>query len=196
MSIVFGCPPTKSSPKISKFQNRPKRARYRIPARKLHGLPGTGPNITLEEFSRHDIAGASPERRPPPAAPPRKNAHGAKATLGRNIAHRLATHVASPCAHHSTTGQQGAQPAANLHRNMAPSKIGQRLARSGATSTDVTLDQRPSIVRTTRDGVAHEARRFASGAHVKRAHVRARRGAVACGGGGRPKSKTLLMISI
>ncbi|KZV51199.1 hypothetical protein F511_08701 [Dorcoceras hygrometricum] len=44
-------------PKISKFQNRPKRARYRIPARKLHGLPGTGPNQTLEEFSRHYIVG-------------------------------------------------------------------------------------------------------------------------------------------
>ncbi|KZV06711.1 hypothetical protein F511_45807 [Dorcoceras hygrometricum] len=33
-------------------------------ARKLHGLPGIGPNQTLEEISRHDIAGASPERRP------------------------------------------------------------------------------------------------------------------------------------
>ncbi|KZV21999.1 hypothetical protein F511_40403 [Dorcoceras hygrometricum] len=38
-------------------------------ARKLHGLPGTGPNQTLEEFNRHDIAGASSERRPPAAAP-------------------------------------------------------------------------------------------------------------------------------
>ncbi|KZV55464.1 hypothetical protein F511_31064 [Dorcoceras hygrometricum] len=48
-----------SCPKFSKFQNRPKRVRYRIAARKLHGLPGTGPNKTLEGISRHDIAGAS-----------------------------------------------------------------------------------------------------------------------------------------
>ncbi|KZV45908.1 hypothetical protein F511_27692 [Dorcoceras hygrometricum] len=140
-------PPTKSSPKFLKFQNRPTRARYRIPARKLHGLLGTGPNQTLEEISRHDIARASPERRPPAAAPPRKIARGTKATLGRSIAHRLASHVASPCAHHSTTAQQGAQPAADLHRDAAPREVQQRpaiMAQSRGQRAPVMRDKRAS----------------------------------------------------
>ncbi|KZV56841.1 hypothetical protein F511_21406 [Dorcoceras hygrometricum] len=50
-----------------------KRARHRIPARKLHGLPGAGPNQTLEEF-RPAFTTSSETRRSGgrPAAPPRK----------------------------------------------------------------------------------------------------------------------------
>ncbi|KZV26251.1 hypothetical protein F511_19827 [Dorcoceras hygrometricum] len=94
-------------PKILKFQNRPKRARHRISARKLHGLPETGPNQTLEEISRHDIVGASPERRPAAAPPPRKTRGGSArrrtqtapshhATSAREVAHHVqpASHAA------------------------------------------------------------------------------------------------------
>ncbi|KZV37017.1 hypothetical protein F511_26692 [Dorcoceras hygrometricum] len=81
--------PTDHGPKILKFQNRSKRARYHIPARKLQGLPGTGPNQTLEEISRHDIAGASPERRPAAAAPHEKS--------HRSRARRRAKRDALPC---------------------------------------------------------------------------------------------------
>ncbi|KZV29268.1 hypothetical protein F511_35500 [Dorcoceras hygrometricum] len=42
--------------------SNPRGARHRIPARKLHGLPGTGPNQTLEEF--RPAVTTSPERRP------------------------------------------------------------------------------------------------------------------------------------
>ncbi|KZV33224.1 hypothetical protein F511_44267 [Dorcoceras hygrometricum] len=119
ISTVFGCPPTKSSPKISKFQNRPKRARYRIPARKLHGLPGTGPNQTLEEFSRHDIAGASPERRPTGGGATRKIARQPRETSrqARRTAARNSSHVARPVAAQISRPSQ--KPAPDQQRNAA-----------------------------------------------------------------------------
>ncbi|KZV25807.1 isoflavone 3'-hydroxylase-like [Dorcoceras hygrometricum] len=72
-------------PKNLKFHNRSKRARHRKSARKLHGLPGTGPNQTLERIqpSRHDIFGSSPEHRRsggrPAAAPPPRRTRGGNA---------------------------------------------------------------------------------------------------------------------
>ncbi|KZV17065.1 hypothetical protein F511_02981 [Dorcoceras hygrometricum] len=130
ISTVFGCPPTKSSPKISKFQNRPKRARYRIPARKLHGLPGTGPNKTLEEISRHDIAGASPERRPPAVAPPRKNLAAACAP---HRAQRRAP-IARPARIVTQPAPSKRRPAASLRQAMARSSERSGATLGGATS--------------------------------------------------------------
>ncbi|KZV34092.1 hypothetical protein F511_05774 [Dorcoceras hygrometricum] len=65
----------------------------RIPARKLHGLPGTGPNQTLEGVSRHDIAGASPERWPLPT----NFACGSRAIVAPSAAHGR-RNIARSCA--------------------------------------------------------------------------------------------------
>ncbi|KZV17457.1 auxin transporter-like protein 5 [Dorcoceras hygrometricum] len=113
-------------PKILKFQNRPKRARYRIPARKLHGLPETGPNQTLEEFSRHDIAGAA--------------AAGGAATT-KNLA--AAAHNALPSTTHGRAQRRApiVQPAPSKRRPAAPLRpaMARNIEWSGATTGGAIL---------------------------------------------------------
>ncbi|KZV20359.1 hypothetical protein F511_16427 [Dorcoceras hygrometricum] len=72
------------SPKTQNFKIDQNRARHRIPARKLHGLPGTGPNQTLEEF--RPAVTTSPEHRRSGGGAVTKIARNAWRTLDRNIA--------------------------------------------------------------------------------------------------------------
>ncbi|KZV32181.1 hypothetical protein F511_17006 [Dorcoceras hygrometricum] len=136
-------------PKISKFQNRPKRVRYRIPARKLHGLPGTGPKKTLEEVSRHEIAGASPERRPAAAPPPRKISRRQRTTPRqalRTVARNNAPQQRGACA-------TSAQEAVNQHATVRL-PVRENLQFTAARRTK----QRPTL-RPRRPTSAHASRR-------------------------------------
>ncbi|KZV39175.1 hypothetical protein F511_25746 [Dorcoceras hygrometricum] len=91
------------------------------------GLPGTGPNITLEEFSRHDIAGASSDggrrRRPPPQN------HTATA------AQRRAKRDARPRAQQVSAGQWLLQPVAQSCAKQRP---------ASATRRATSVAQRPA----------------------------------------------------
>ncbi|KZV53126.1 serine/threonine-protein kinase sepA-like [Dorcoceras hygrometricum] len=105
-----------------------------------HG-PGSnprGPNKTLEEISRHDIAGALPERRPAGGGATRKIARQPRTTSrqARRTAAPTAALSAQPSSHHHrpaccSSGRDVAQPvritspikraaAAGLHRETTP----------------------------------------------------------------------------
>ncbi|KZV17397.1 hypothetical protein F511_43466 [Dorcoceras hygrometricum] len=170
-------------PKISKFQNRPKRARYRIPARKLHGLLGTGPNQTLEEISRHDITEASPERRTPPAPPPRKiswrHAHNAapSATHGRAQRHapsdhRAPSHAAQQAGHRALDFTASARIWQLPHATSGAQQAGHHRANCAASGRDSCATRRPTLAT---DCAGHGQRsRAMRGQHagVSRAHAR------------------------
>ncbi|KZV24186.1 ankyrin-3 [Dorcoceras hygrometricum] len=115
--------------KILKFQNRPKRARYGISARKLHGLPGTGLNQTLEEFSRHDIAGASPEWRPAGGAATTKNSQRQRATPHQ--ARRTAARNSAPSDHRAP---RKPRPVAAASEKCAASALPRRATMRGQRS--------------------------------------------------------------
>ncbi|KZV28168.1 ruvB-like protein 1 [Dorcoceras hygrometricum] len=118
-------------PKNLKFQNRSKRARYRIPARKLHGLPGTGPNQTLEEISRHDIAGASPERRPAGGRHQQKfAATGRDPRQARRTAARNSSPIAQPSRRKRRPASFTSSGHGAHHRVLRPSATEQRAARN------------------------------------------------------------------
>ncbi|KZV27694.1 hypothetical protein F511_40829 [Dorcoceras hygrometricum] len=119
-------------PKISKFQNRPKRARYRISARKLHGLPGTGPNKTLEKSA----VTTSPERRPPATAP--------HENLRTAAARRRAKRDARPRAKHRMSLDQQASPVAACLQPSSPSSRDQR-----STNDAAAAGQQRAILRGT-----------------------------------------------
>ncbi|KZV30806.1 hypothetical protein F511_33840 [Dorcoceras hygrometricum] len=190
-------------PKISKFQNRPKRARYRIPARKLHGLPGTGLNQTLEEISRHDIAGASSERRPTTAPPPQKSRR--QRTTPRATARLSGVKLAQPVrtiidqqrrntrvGHGATSSHHNASKRATP-RDQRPSTSRQSCGQRTAVARPARIararkcgNSRPPHAQRLRVVQLHiPAAMRGQRAWLSRAHVRAAggRGAAACGGG-------------
>ncbi|KZV14090.1 hypothetical protein F511_44405 [Dorcoceras hygrometricum] len=168
---------SQQGPKILKFQNQPKRARYRIPARKLHGLPETGPNKTLEEISRHDITGASPERRPPAAAPPRNHAHrkGARERMAARITAQPCTH---PAACIASTSAAHRRPASDNRVASARSQGGHhRRNAAGSGASPAQLSAASALPhRATKRGQRASSSRAMRGHHAGVVHARVRGG--------------------
>ncbi|KZV26627.1 hypothetical protein F511_21119 [Dorcoceras hygrometricum] len=137
-----------SNPKCQKlkiFKIDQNRARYRILARKIHGLPGTGPNQTLEEI--RTAVTTSPETRRsggrPPAPPPRRSrrqrttpratSRGQRASCATSAPHELSSSVAS----------------SSHRRATSPASIYQQRngLRSGDRSDGPLCAQRRTIIR-------------------------------------------------